>query len=234
MRFLSIGILLFLLLHVFVIINGSNIIDYLNHRNQSILCFGDSLTHGMLVLSPTNWHQTHPYSIKLKELTKLNTIESGINGQTANVMQNRITHALMHAKSSGDDVGIVSILAGTNDLGHKENADKIISYVLNIHNKVFEDAALHNKKIFTIAITIPMISWGINDTARFDINKNLREFQMLHKDKIILVDLENEFDQKLDENKKYWSIDLAHFSELGYDTIASKIFNAMQTFEIVS
>lgn len=232
MGFLTIAVFHFLLFQTFV--NGSNIIDYLQHNNQSILCFGDSLTHGMLVLSPTNWHQTHPYSIKLKEMTKLNTIESGVNGQTANVMQNRITHALQHAKTSGDDVGIVSILAGTNDLGYKEPADKITSHVINIHNKVFDVAAMHNKKIFTIAITIPMISWGINDTARFDINKNLREFQILHKDKVVLVDLENEFDQKLEENKKYWSTDLAHFSALGYDTIASKIFHAMQTFEIVS
>ena len=226
------GYIIFLLLIFLQTLNGINIIDYLHNNNQSILCFGDSLTHGMLVLSPTDWHQTHPYSIKLNELSKLNTIESGINGQTANVMQNRITHALNHANASGFDVGVVSILAGTNDLGHHDHADKIASYLKNIHEKVFEVSEMQNKRIYTIAITIPMISWTINNTARSEINKSLREFQVSHKDKVILVDLENEFDQSVLENKKYWSIDNAHFSALGYDSIASKIFNAMKTFAV--
>lgn len=54
-----------------------SLIDYA--ENGTILCFGDSLTHGMYVTADGEWRKTHSYTIKLAELIKNSKIvEMGI------------------------------------------------------------------------------------------------------------------------------------------------------------
>jgi lysophospholipase L1-like esterase len=46
------------------------------------------------------------------------------------------------------------------------------------------------------------------------------------------LSLEQPFDMRVEENKKFWSPDRLHFSELGYDKVGEMLFELMSKHEV--
>ena len=209
------------------------LLDKLKQTNKTILCFGDSLTHGMVVPSADDWRRTHPYTLRLadlvgnytsvltKEKIPVGVIEKGVNGELVDKMVHRMPHVL----KSHPEVGVAVILGGTNDLGSKHSADKILTNIVKVHRTVM----MHN--VPSIAMTIPQVQWPINNSARLEVNEGIRDFVKHYEGKVYLVEMESAFDQKVPENKKYWSVDFAHFSSQGYDAIAEMVFKVLAKIE---
>ena len=187
----------------------------------------------MIVPTAEDWQRTHPYAIRLsdlvgnytsvltKEKIPVGVIEKGVNGELVDKMVHRLPHVL----KAHPDVGIAVVLGGTNDLGSKHPADRILTNVVKLHR------ILMMQNIPSIAITIPQIQWPINNSARIEVNEGIRDFTKHYEGRVYLVEMENAFDQKAPENRKYWSIDFAHFSPLGYDAIAEKVFKVLAKIE---
>lgn len=214
-------------------------------EGKTILCFGDSLTHGMVV-DGADWHQLHPYSLRLTDLIQKHfgkqdnstmIVESGISGELASHMTHRLPAVMKKVgESSRPDISVVIILAGTNDLGSHHSAKEILQDVLTLH----EFAKNHKRnsdspQIFTLALSIPQLRWSVNMDDRLEVNKGLQDFVDKDTSKTtFFISLEEAFDQKIEENIKYWSTDMVHFSRAGYDKIGEIIFEKLKTIVIPS
>jgi len=182
------------------------------------------------------WHKVHPYAIELQKLfhreNNVTVIENGISGETSEHMVTRIHKVLQTTKPT-----VAIILGGTNDLGNPQvTAEMILNNLKRIHYQVLETSLKTNKPVYTIAMTIPFCNWGGADglKKRMDVNIGLREFASKCSERVHLIDLENIFDQKDDNNKVYWSPDHVHFSPKGYDEIGKLIYEKMGSFEVSS
>jgi len=212
-------------------------------QGKTILCFGDSLTHGMLV-NGEDWHQVHPYALKLNELIRkkfktegkenaTTVIEAGISGELASHMVHRLP-AVMKKISEGTrpDISVVVILAGTNDLGSRHSAKQVLEDVLTLH----EYAKKHKKnsdstQTFTIALSMPQLRWSINQEDRIEVNRGLKDY-VQNTNSSFFISLEEPFDQKQPENVKFWSTDMVHFSIEGYDKIGELVFDVLSTNQL--
>lgn len=212
----------------------------LNLRNRTILAFGDSLTWGLFVDGDTQMRGKHSYTMMLKSLLNSNStlgqlpevriVEKGINGEDTRAMLRRFPH--IYRKS---EAAVVIILAGTNDLGKHTDSLTITNNIISLHRTATEQVNSANIKANSIAITIPQISWTINQQDRISVNRELRSYYSSKvnntRNATTVLDFENLFDQKIEESKKYWSIDFVHFSQLGYDTIGKIIYETLlETF----
>lgn len=194
----------------------------------------------MYVTEDGEWRKVHPYSIALfhffnKTGRNIKVVESGISGQTASEMKDRLPGVLEVNKPR-----VVVILAGTNDLGQHANFKQITSDITELHTKVLTSGRTPGKHTFSIAVTIPQCSWlkpkgdkKINhDEKRKAVNKAIRLTVERCRTRVGLLDLESIFDQSSEENNKYWSVDMVHFSPLGYDEIGRLVFEVLKGFQV--
>jgi len=213
-------------------------------EGKTILCFGDSLTHGMIV-NGEDWHQVHPYALKLNELIRTKfkeegkdnattVIEAGISGELASHMVHRLP-AVMKKISEGTrpDISVVVILAGTNDIGSRHSPKQVLEDVLTLH----EYAKKHKKnsdstQTFTIALSMPQLRWSINQEDRVEVNRGLKDYVQRMTKTSFFISLEEPFDQKQPENVKFWSTDMVHFSKEGYDKIGELVFDILSTTQL--
>lgn len=208
-------------------------------KDHTILCFGDSLTYGLVREGSDAFSSNtlqHPYANRLSEKLgkSINVVHSGIPGETVQQMISRLPHVLQ--KTS--DVRVVVILGGTNDLGHRFDVNKIFMNIKRLHeialssskSTISSDVQSEQIPVYTIAVTIPQSGWAVQNNLqeRIELNEKIREFAK-SCNRIRLLELESTFDQTVPENDKYWSIDRLHFSALGYDGVGELVFEKLQS-----
>lgn len=194
---------------------------------RSVVAFGDSLTHGYIA---KNERIVHPYSLRLAELLGTVVFERGQNGAMTGEMVVRLPTVLEEDNMA--DVCVVIILGGTNDLTRKKDASEMIQNLKMLHQIAQNYTVGRSHFIYTVAITIPENGWGINETARLEVNRALREYTRSCPDRMALLDLEHEFTQSDPTNAAFWFRDMGHFSSLGYDTIGEKLFEVMKDSKV--
>lgn len=137
--------------------------------NDTILCLGDSLTHGLYVTSddePGESSNAHPYSLQLEKSLKSSSvvIEAGTNGATLSEMLTSLPSLLAQYNPI-----VVVILGGTNDLiqAGGENGiatpDRMMASIAQLHKIALNYVRKDKKKVMTVAITIPPVD-GHGDT----------------------------------------------------------------------
>jgi hypothetical protein len=134
-------------------------LDLVEHTvGETILCLGDSLTHGMYVTPDDETGQSsHPYSLQLTKSLKSATtvIEAGTNGATLTDML-----ATLPSLLRTHDPLVVIILGGTNDLGRggvNATHDHMLGRLAQLHKLALNHIRADKKKVITIAITIPPV-----------------------------------------------------------------------------
>jgi lysophospholipase L1-like esterase len=195
-----------------------------------ILAFGDSLTAGTFY-DIHGFEGSHPYGTILAQALrgKADVKVSAVNGLTTNRMYRRLETALSRYPSD-----LIIILGGANDLWIDRDPDDIIETLINIH-----DAALESKHanrpskshpVFTMALTLPQMGVPSDsplEAGRILVNEGLRAYAHSRSDRVVLLDLENVFDQSIPSNVKYWSSDHLHLSAAGYDALGMLIFKTI-------
>jgi lysophospholipase L1-like esterase len=203
-------------------------------RGSIILTIGDSLTHGLCGFR--KGYFLHPYSLSLSNHlnkhktntsdTFINVIENGENGLCSHEMFDRLANSLNESNPQ-----LVIILTGTNDLAMKESPAQILHDIAKLHQMALAHANL-TLPTYTIALTIPQLSWHINQTTRTIVNKGIRHMTQACHLHMALMEMENLFDQTDQSNHQYWSPDFVHFNTLGYDTIGELIYEVIEKFEV--
>jgi lysophospholipase L1-like esterase len=188
-------------------------------ENQTILCFGDSLTHGMYVTADGEWHNVHPYSLELQKLfPSSKIIESGINGENLSQMLPRLPSLLTEHQPS-----LVIILGGTNDLQGKRDASSILVDLMKLHKLCHQQTAPNGQSIKTVVVTIPPAAWfdALQEGTREVVNAQIKNFAKKHLPQVALCDLSGapEF-RHVDKESEYWSADGVHLGVKGYDLFA--------------
>jgi len=205
-----------------------SLVDYV--ANGQILAFGDSLTHGMFV-TQTEWRNTHPYAIELTKLLKNNTevIESGVSGQLTSEMVQRLPLELKKYPQAR----AVLILGGTNDLGHRMEAQEVLDNLIKLHTMAQNASISATKPVYTIAITVPQSRWPFKPATRYAINEGLRKFALVDcPGRTALLDMESSFNQSEAKNAVFWSDDFVHLSPLGYDAMGKMLYDVMVDFTV--
>lgn len=211
---------------------ANNLLEYVK-GGRGILCFGDSLTKGLAPdLSPTEWEKYWPYTKQLKILISKHfnndtsvipkIVDDGINGELVSRMKHRISFLL--SKSLYD---VVVVLGGTNDLGHHRSKDEILKDLYDIHHTIYNFGLKSNRTIVSFAITIPPLSWPVNQTVRADVNNALKEYVNKNITMTYLIDLDKVL-TTTHTDKKYYSTDNVHFSPSGYDLIGELVFHSLK------
>ena len=129
------------------------------------------------------------------------------------------------------------ILGGTNDLGHRQSGVDIAANVVKLHEFVHRfhptpSITTSGMQTYSIAVTLPQLKWPIIQKERLRANALLRDYSKKCSKRVVLVDLENSWDQNIPENAIYWSSDFVHLSKKGYEDFARLIYSAMDAFEI--
>eukprot|EP01041_Mallomonas_annulata_P003120 gene3120-6138_t len=207
----------------------SNLVEYC--RGKSVLGFGDSLTYGLVRSDFGLSEDAHPYSIRLSNLLNNQTshqtsvFASGIPGEITSQMIARLPKKLRDYTN----IGLVIILGGTNDIGHRIDVSDIVSNIKFLHTTSLHVNSENPQPVYTIAVTIPQSGWAVanNIQERYKINEQIRKFVQSCPQRIALLDIENSFDQRVPENLKYWSDDRLHLSALGYDALGELLFETM-------
>jgi lysophospholipase L1-like esterase len=192
--------------------------DALNN-NQTLLCFGDSLTHGMYILPSGEWTKVHPYSLHLQTLLpSTKVIEKGVNGENLSQMLQRLPNLLQELQPE-----VVIILGGTNDLQAKRDASSIIVDLMKIHKTCHGYQLSNGHTVKTIVVTIPPAAWfdALQEGTREVVNAQMKNFAKKHLALTALCDLAGaaEFNH-VDKESEYWSPDGVHLSIKGYDLFA--------------
>jgi lysophospholipase L1-like esterase len=128
---------------------------------------------------------------------------------------------------------LIIILGGTNDLGTLPS-DSIYENIQKIHLLALKSSLLTERPIYTIAVTIPQLTWGGENSnlKRLNVNENIRKLVKRCNKYIFLFDMESLFDQKNEAYKIYWSPDQVHFSPLGYDKIGELLYDLITSVKI--
>lgn len=211
---------------------SKNLLDVVH--GKTILAFGDSLTHGMYVQQDGEWRKTHPYAIRLQELiiqakgdNTTTIIESGISGEQAKSMAHRLPSDIQKYSPK-----LVIILGGTNDLGMHSPVEHTIKNILKLHETALKSSISESDPVYTLAMTIPELTWTKEDTGRLKINREIREFVNRCRNRVAFLEMEHRFTQKNASNMIYWSPDKVHFSPLGYDMIGQYLYEAIRDFSL--
>ena len=208
-----------------------------------ILCFGDSLTTGLVDVKT---FESYPYSIKLQEYFDLHnhTVldvskrsffqvhNAGMPGARAKgQMLPHLTQILQHSRIK---YSWVIILAGTNDLNSVRtlgegnlsyNSKSIFNAIVTLHN------VTHLFGARSLAVSIPDRECeGLGTCTKLKhthnkINQLLRDFAAKSKEKMLLADLSKHV--YLPRDRKLWR-DPLHFTKQGYEKMAEIIYNAMK------
>ena len=214
-------------------------------KTVNVVCFGDSLTEGMI--SHDTW-DFHPYSTKLQKLlnssrrtgkvtrsTVYKVYNQGKSGERViGEMTKRLPHVLKGKYSDSRKYDWVIILGGTNDLhvtlqsGNYELKHRIFEALVSLHR------AAHRRGARTLAVTIPARKCELKakckkvKMARLHINKSLKDYaKQLGTKKVIVVDLAKKM--RLKKMTKYWSNEV-HFTPAGYDKMAAVIFDTLNKY----
>ena len=198
---------------------------------RRVLCFGDSLTDGYTFQKSGKFH---PYSINLRKIFEDNGLDdvvvdtAGVSGElVVSSMTHRLDRLLKEAKQPYD---WVIILGGTNDLGTGQKPDKLLPHIFSMHDRAKETGGK------TLALALPQFRHELtpdcetykNDKAK--INEGIRQYCEKSASTTFFVDLWTllPFGTLSDEEKKLYWVDGLHMTPLGYDKMASIIFDTLK------
>lgn len=207
------------------------------HSRKAVLCFGDSLTEGLVSFNS----KLSPYSDQLEWRLHdafgaggmLPTIiNAGVSGESACDMVPRLRRLLTASRrcEDEDDVrlfdespDVVLILGGTNDLS-RLHPKRITELLLSLHR------IAHSAGAITGVLTIPesLNSFSKKEPfkdVREEVNKALREFGKENADKAVIIDVAAAFPQD-EEHADLWSKDGTHFSAKGYKALGDLLAEA--------
>lgn len=226
-------------------------------KTFTILAFGDSLTEGIMRIDPVSFHPYTIQLQKLLAKTSNNQNiilkNLGVSGELASDMPSRLNKYLNNninlviiLAGTNDYIWLVadqqkitrfelleqvkqgSQIPTNTDLSQK--IDKIYRNILKLHE------ICHSQRIITGIVTLPDIKFETDPfytlyaNQRKRINENLRKFAEENIQKTIFIDLASHIpyvNEKEEFRKKYWS-DAVHFSEEGYDKMASLIYYVLK------
>ena len=150
----------------------------------------------------------------------------GISGERViNSMSERLDGTLKESKQPYD---WIIILGGTNDLAHRENPDKILASLSQMHDRAKETGAR------TLVLAIPQYTQehSLNTEETAKVNAGLREYCEKSHSQSAFVDLHVKLPLATlsnEEKQKYWSNGL-HMTPLGYDRMAEVVFDTLKEF----
>jgi lysophospholipase L1-like esterase len=208
----------------------SPLLDYLKTRNLTIVCVGDSLTEGMVLVQLPDRRRPavhfSPYSASLEELVRpIVVANAGKSGEKSHEILARLPKIF----NSTSTIGLAIILAGTNDLVHQHiTAADSHAHLDAIHSAFWSQGA------FTLAITLPALSWIQHLPASISkynsVNEHLREMRLKKSNKLVgVLDLARKFiPQTAPENLFFWGIDNAHLSDAGYKRVGELLFELLK------
>jgi len=207
--------------------------------NRSILCFGDSLTAGYA----KHGRVYYPYSTYLtKILSKQNaTIKlienSGISGDLAIRMPERLEGKLQRGKKVGKPFDVLVILCGTNDIGQLVAEEDVAESYAKLH-----DIAAKHGILYQIWLTVPELSWemSLSDFAtqlretRRRCNTYISNMPQKNND-CFVCDLASEipYETASEAQRKEWWDDGVHFTAAGYEKMAGAIATSILTADEV-
>jgi lysophospholipase L1-like esterase len=187
----------------------------------NIVCFGDSLTEGY-----SNFGRSfQPYSDSLRD--ELNnviyngdkmsvTCESiGFSGYTTDELRQKMNK---HQATFLDDVDLILVMAGTNDIGLGLNFFDTIENIQSIHQSAW------SRGIDTVAMTIPesrvTVRPGEYQNRRKALNEAIQtDIAVVEKDLCHFIDIGalNPFNDEQDaEGNYHWDNDGLHMTAAGY------------------
>jgi acyl-CoA thioesterase I len=197
---------------------------FTNHT--TLLCFGDSLTHGMYILPTGEWDRVHPYSLHLQTLfPSTRVIERGITGENLSQMLLRLPNLLQEIQPE-----VVIILGGTNDLQDKRDASSIIVDLMKLHKLCHGHQLPNGQTVKTIVVTIPPAAWfdALQEGTREVINAQMKNFAKKHLAHTGLCDLAGSAEfTSVNKESEFWSPDGVHLSIKGYDLFAELLQNTL-------
>jgi len=206
-------------------------IDLVEYTTGStILCIGDSLTHGLYVSQDDESGQSsHPYAIQLtKSLKSASTvIEEGTNGATLSEMLNQLPSLIKKHNPL-----MVIILGGTNDLGHgggNATHDRILNNLIQLHKQALSHTRSDKKKVVTVGVTIPPADGHDEEqeSTRLKVNTGILKLPK-HHHRTYICDLAAQTQFSFpNKYSPFWSSDGLHLSATGYDVLGKLIFNTM-------
>jgi lysophospholipase L1-like esterase len=204
-------------------------------RHRVVLCFGDSLTEGLVrsgdPLSPYSDHLAMRLSrCAVGSATPAIVINAGLSGETTEPMARRLDGILQFLFKAKVVPDIVLILGGTNDLGDVQQ-DVVVENLLALHRMA------HNAGAITLVLTVPVCGYnGQEDFAkeqRVHINCKLRAFATEHSDKSVLVDVAAAIPQG-GSCTDLWMSDGVHMSAKGYRALADLVANTQLPSQVLS
>jgi lysophospholipase L1-like esterase len=166
-----------------------------------------------------------PYTYRLQALIgqKVKVVNAGKSGDTTDDMMVRLPEI------QTKPVGLAIIFAGTNDVTPQHvSAENITTNLEKLHS------AFWSRGAFSVAITLPALSWIRHlpfSIAKYKaVNEYLREMQRKKGDKVLgLLELENKFlPTNAPENAFFWGIDFAHLSDQGYERVGELVFKVIE------
>ena len=199
-----------------------------------ILALGDSLTAGYY----DDGRAYHPYALHLAELfssVKISVTidQQGISGdQVVPRMRKRLDDLLR----GGASYQWIVILGGTNDLNEGSSAEQIFAEGLEpMYEMCLNDT---QSQVKLVVMTVLENSYDLpdddDDQERHRLNGMIRAYVAKRemKDRIYLVDLDRSipFHTIKDDNERrqIWD-DSTHLTPMGYNRIATLIFNLMMS-----
>lgn len=237
-----------LLLAPFVVLTagGTNLIEFLRSGNKTIICLGDSLTHGFIPVGPTSKIVHKPYAARLDALlnndllggtaSRIDVRDYGVDGDHTEKMKERLKNIIAVSELQAQNalhphhIGLVIILTGTNDVCSYQKNETVIAAIAAMHSAVHR----LTPKAYSIAITMPDLQpWIHEDQHRINyltINAAIRNLQAKSRGNIVgLLEMENRWIPRETEDRgKYWSQDNVHLSELGYRYMGEAIYAIMR------
>ncbi len=197
---------------------------------RRILCFGDSLTEGYTFQSSGKFH---PYSINLSKILQDHGLGE-IVVETAGVSGERVVASMTHRldmllKKAKHPYDWVIILGGTNDLGEGKKSDELLPHIFSMHNRAKETGSK------TLALALPQFRHELtldcekykNEKAK--INEGIKQYCEKSASTTFFVDLWTHLPfgtLSREEINLYW-VDGLHMTPLGYDKMASVIFDTL-------
>ena len=228
-----------------------------NTKPITILAFGDSLTEGMMRTDPVSFHpytiQLQKLLTKISNNQNIILKNLGVSGERASDMPSRLNKYLNKSinlviilAGTNDYIWLVAdqqkitryelleqVKRGSQiptNTGLSREIDKIYQNILKLHEMC------HSQRIITGVVTLPDIKFETDPfytlyaNQRKRINENLRKFAEKNKQKTIFIDLASHIPYVTGNEefrKMYWS-DAVHFSEEGYDKMASLIYSVLK------
>ena len=132
-----------------------------------------------------------------------------------------------------EDVNVVIILGGTNDLIRHVSGHEIGNGVVQLHESAKRLMREHSNgaaEIHTIAITIPDPHNAKFEEERHIANSMIRDYASKSEGSTFLFDMESIWPVPgSDENESRWSPDKTHFSALGYERMGYELYEVMKS-----